>query len=78
MQDERNGGMGRERLQGDPQDMVQYAWRAAAEHWTVLPGGGHMLSFQAWYLNGNKHREGRFAVRGSLLARHRYGPYRMN
>jgi len=34
----------------------------AVENWTVLPGGGHVLSYQAWYLNGKLHR-GRPAVR---------------
>jgi len=30
----------------------------AWEEWTVLPGGGHVLSYQAWSLNGRTHREG--------------------
>jgi len=34
----------------------------AEEHWTVLPGGARVLSYQAWALNGNWHREGRPAV----------------
>jgi len=35
----------------------------AVERWTVLPGGGHVLSYQVWCLNGKAHREGRPAVR---------------
>jgi len=35
----------------------------AVEHWTVLPGGAHVLSYQAWYVNGNRHREDRPAWR---------------
>ena len=35
----------------------------AVEEWTVLPGGGHMLSYQGWCVNGRWHREGRPAVR---------------
>jgi len=35
----------------------------AVENWTVFPGGGHVLSFQGWYLNGEYHREGRPAYR---------------
>jgi len=34
----------------------------AVENWTVLPGGAHVLSFQAWYVNGKLHREGRPAI----------------
>jgi len=35
----------------------------AVEHWTVLPGSGHVLSHQVWYLYGKYHREGRPAIR---------------
>jgi len=35
----------------------------AVEHWTVLPGGAHVLSYQAWCQNGKDYREGRPAVR---------------
>jgi len=35
----------------------------AWEQWVVLPGGGHVLWHQAWYLNGKLHREGRPAIR---------------
>jgi len=35
----------------------------AVEHWTVLPGGAHVLSLQGWYVNGKLHREGRPAWR---------------
>jgi len=35
----------------------------AVERWTVLPGGGHVLSCQVWYVNGKAHREGRPAGR---------------
>jgi len=35
----------------------------AVEVWTVLPGGAHVLWYQAWYVNGRIHREGRPAAR---------------
>jgi len=35
----------------------------AMEEWTVLPDGAHVLSYQAWFLNGVEHREGRPACR---------------
>jgi len=35
----------------------------AVEHWTALPGGAHVLAYQAWYVNGKAHREGRPATR---------------
>ena len=35
----------------------------AEEDWTVLPGGGRVLSYQGWYVNGKAHREGRPAYR---------------
>jgi len=35
----------------------------AVEHWTVLPGGAHVLSHQGWWQNGNNHREGQPAGR---------------
>jgi len=35
-----------------------HAW----EDWTILPGGVHVLSFQAWFRNGAAHRVGRPAV----------------
>ena len=40
----------------------------AEEHWTVLPGGAHMLSYQVWSLNGRIHREGRPAWRSWRVA----------
>jgi len=40
----------------------------AAEEWTVLPDGAHVLLFQGWYLNGNLHREGRPAYRSWHVA----------
>ena len=50
--------------------MIRRAWRntdgelhrttgPAVEAWTVLPGGGHVLSRQVWAVNGKAHREGR-------------------
>jgi len=35
----------------------------AVEQWTILPGGGHVLSWEGWYVNGKYHREGRPALR---------------
>jgi len=35
----------------------------AVETWTVLPGGGHVLTDRGWWQNGNPHREGRPAYR---------------
>jgi len=54
--------------------VIRRAWRntggqlhrttgPAVENWTVLPGGGHMLSRQGWYVNGSVHRVGRPAYR---------------
>jgi len=33
------------------------------EHWTVLPGGAHVLSAEGWFQNDRAHREGRPAWR---------------
>ena len=35
----------------------------AVEHWTVLPGGAHVLSAEGWFQNDRAHREGRPAWR---------------
>jgi len=35
----------------------------AREDWTILPGGAHVLSYQAWCQNGKDYREGRPAYR---------------
>jgi len=35
----------------------------AVEEWTMLPDGAHVLSYQAWFVNGKQHNEGRPAVR---------------
>jgi len=40
----------------------------AVEHWTVLPGGAHLLTYQGWFLNDRAYREGRPAVRGWHIA----------
>jgi len=60
--------------------MIRRTWRntrgqlhrttgPAVEHWTVLPDGAHVLSFQGWYVNGVLHREGRHAYRSWDVAR---------
>ena len=36
---------------------------SAVEEWTVRPDGAHVLSHQAWYVNGYSHREDRLAYR---------------
>jgi len=41
---------------------------SAVEEWTVLPGGGHVLSYQVWYVNGKRHRVGRPAYRSWHVA----------